>query len=272
MIFRRGAIGLTAALLMAACGTPSATPPGDNPIALLAQTMQNAGGARMAMEMSLSNMGEDVNATMDGEVDFATGDASITMRFSSPTSPGVLEYRMLIVDRVMYLQPPGMEETSGKWMKVDLNGMPGMSPMGMDPQGYVDFLEGASDEFETVGEEEVRGVPTTHYRVEIDVDKLMEAFSGGSGLSGADLETLRSQLGDAVPVGVWIDGEGVLRRETVSITLGETGPMEISLEIFDYGIDVNVQAPDPDEVLEDAGSFGTSNESSGSMTYPAPTP
>ena len=205
----------------------------------------------MTMNMSLSNMGEEVNATMEGEADFATGDASLTMRFMDPSSSGFLEYRMLVVDQVMYFQPPGMEQTSGKWMKIDLDGMTGVPTIGMDPQMYVDFLNDASDKFETVGEEEVRGVPTTHYRVEVNVDTLLDTFAGNADL-GAEPEEIKSELGDALPVEIWIDGDGLLRRETVSLTMGESGPVELTVEIFDYGIDVNVEAPAPDEILEDA--------------------
>lgn len=251
MILRRGALVLTIALSLTACGTPSATPPGDNPIALLAQNMQDAGGARMAMEMSLSNMGEDVEATMEGEVDFASGDARVNMQIAAPSSPGFLEYKMLVVDQVMYFQPPGMEETSGKWLKLEVGAMPGMSSMGMDPQSYVDFLQGASEELGTIGEEVVRGVPTTHYRVEIDLDTLFETFMGTSDMSGPDLEKIRSELGDTLPVEVWIDGQGLLRRETVELAIGEGDPMQLSLEVFDYGIDVEVEAPGPDEILEE---------------------
>lgn len=251
MSFRRGALVITVALLVTACGAPpSATPPGADPIALLAQNMQDAGGARMSMEMSLSNMGQDIKATMEGEADFATGNARLTMHFLDPSSSGFLEYRMLMVDRVMYFQPPGMESTSGKWMRIELDGITGVPTIGMDPQMYLDFLDDTSDEFETIGEEEVRGVPTTHYKVEVDVAKLLATFAGSSDL-GTDPDEIKSELGETLPVEVWIDGEGLLRREIVKLTTGPSGPMELSLEIYDYGIDVQIEAPGPDEIVEE---------------------
>ena len=88
------------------------------------------------------------------------------------------------------------------------------------------------------------------------------------GLSARQLGSLGSILGDIdVPTEVWVDGEGRLRKMTMFLDMrqamastgevsaeeldevGEIG-MVLTMEMFDYGVDVEVVAPPADQVTD----------------------
>jgi hypothetical protein len=139
----------------------------------------------------------------------------------------------------------------------DFSELQGMT--GNDPRKMLDFLRAASDDIETVGTEELRGVRTTHYRATVtlaDYDKLVPAEKR---------EEFRSMLGemieqtglDEIPVDVWLDELGLVRRFDMSVTATQPGTAEsldatMTFELFDYGKKVDVEPPPADEVVDAA--------------------
>ena len=200
--------------------------------------------------MSLDNMGTEVTGVAEGEVDFRSGDGSMRVRYQTPTEPGYLLYEVMVVDGVTFLQPPGMEAASGSWVMSEGPALLAPLDLSASPESFIELLSHASDDFEIVGEEEVRGIATTHYRVEIAGDRLFETILGTSADKTGESDGPSSISGDPVTVDVWLDGEGLLRRETFEIPLGSE-PRRFSLEIFDYGVEVDVEAPPPDKVIEE---------------------
>jgi hypothetical protein len=93
------------------------------------------------------------------------------------------------------------------------------------------MLRDASQETRRVGEEDVRGVGTVRYRLEVDCEQA-ELF---------DCD------GTTTPVDVWVGDDGLVRR----ISLEESGSGTI--EFYDFGIDVAIEAP-PAEQLHDLGA------------------
>ena len=201
--------------------------------------------------MSLDNMGTEGTAVAEGEVDFRSGDGSMRVRYQTATEPGYLLYEVMVADRVTFLQPPGMEAASGNWVMSE--GPALLAPLGLSasPESFIELLRHASDDFEIEGEEEVRGIATIHYRVEIAGDRLSQTILGSSAEEMAETDGPSSISGDPVMVDVWLDGEGLLRREAFEISLGN-GPTPFSLEIFDYGVEVDVEAPPPEKVIEES--------------------
>ena len=65
------------------------------------------------------------------------------------------------------------------------------------------------------------------------------------------------QLGaKSVPFEVFVDDDGLLRRMTMDMTMtieGEHMSMKVSMDYFDFGVDVNVQAPPASDVFDATG-------------------
>jgi hypothetical protein len=103
----------------------------------------------------------------------------------------------------------------------------------------------ASDTNENLGTDEVRGTKTTHYRAKVDLRKLV------SQLPAADRpnENVEEVWGGRfVPVEIWIDDESRLRR--ITIKQSSEGNTEVtSVDLFDYGVEVEVEPPPEDELI-----------------------
>ncbi len=110
----------------------------------------------------------------------------------------------------------------------------------LDPTAVLDQVQDMATTFTEVGREDVRGTPTTHHRAEIDPDDMPS-------LAVADVEPV---------VDVWVDDDGRLRRL-------ELGPAR--LELWDFGVEVEVEEPspvaDPDGPDSDVGPFASPVES-----------
>ena len=108
-----------------------------------------------------------------------------------------------------------------------------------------------------VGSEDVRGVPTQHYKFTIDMNKALESApeSFRKVVSAAI-----AQLGTStLPGEVWLDAEGLPRRFAYymdfSKAAGKPVVMHFSMEAFDFGQPVQVTIP-ADADIADAASAG----------------
>ena len=118
-------------------------------------------------------------------------------------------------------------------------------------------------EVETVRREELRGVPTTHVRTDIDMAKLLEEASEED---RAEYEESLEGLGGAadalgsIPVEAWVDDNRYVRRYIMTFDMGaaldeseEMGEMgdltmSIDIELYDFNEPVEVEVPDPSQV------------------------
>jgi hypothetical protein len=115
---------------------------------------------------------------------------------------------------------------------------------------WLDYLrEDAAPE--RVGEEDVRGVPTTHYRGEVDVRNRIEADLETEGWKSTNIERYLDQLEETHRViDVWVDSEGRARRVvTTDATIGADAGWVSTTEYFDFGLETVIQAPPAAEVL-----------------------
>jgi len=113
--------------------------------------------------------------------------------------------------------------------------------LALDPLGPLDLLYRPVGEVSVVGDDEVRGVPARHLRATLDL-------SGAQAAPAASFEARLVAAGvDALPVDVWLDDAGVIRRLLVS--LDDAGSMTTTFEVYDVGADVVVTPPAADEVV-----------------------
>ncbi len=273
---------------------PSVTTPKASPAKVLlasARTTASAGSARMAMSMQLGGSGTDAFAvTADGISDFSNGDAQLTMHFGGAIAAfmkGDIEMRS--VDRVLYLKlPSGVLSSLGDgkdWISIDASKMPGgaspTSDFGLgqtDPKQFLAYLETVSDDVKAVGSEEIRGVDTTHYHATLDLGKAADRANVPPELRDS-LRKLAESMGKSAPIpaDVYVDSEGRARRITLSIDFGAFGRMlggsgaagsdavmTMSIDLYDFGVPVSVQAPPASDVssmpmfgMGGFGGFGT---------------
>jgi hypothetical protein len=119
------------------------------------------------------------------------------------------------------------------------------------------MLNGLGPDATEVGKEQVRGVDTTHYQGTISLQEALDEVP----------EAERSELDDALstlvpdlvlpdlPVDVWIDEVGMVRKVTMGVSsesfglpdLG-VGSVNLTVEFFDIGEPVDAQVPPAEEV------------------------
>jgi len=264
----------------------------------------DAGSARIAMEMRIAG-GEDTELAelssvpfvrAEGVQDFDTGDGTVTLDMRAfatlaggapDVDPSDLTFEVRTVDGVLYLRAGALlgPLAPTEWLAMDLDAA--VRDLGLgeasiarlrqqsDPSGYVEMLAAVADDVRRVGEEEVRGVQTTHYRATVDLARLLEhglrqlppelrehlAGDGSvEGLFGAFGETFGEV---AFPIDAWVDGDDLLRKMAVEVDLsalagglvpGDELPPGLSfamtMEYFDYGVPVDVRPPPANDVTD----------------------
>lgn len=126
-----------------------------------------------------------------------------------------------------------------------------------DPRTLLDVLKAASAQIETVGSEELHGVETTHYRAMIDP---REYANVAPGEKREELFSLVEQMGvqsglATIPVDVWLDSNGLVRKLLLEISATNPGSSEssdasIAFELWDYGENVEIVLPPVTQVVD----------------------
>lgn len=221
---------------------------------------KTAGAETAAMGMVVEVRGGDKTAKVAGKgvIDLKGGESDMTL-----LSEGQ-KIRQRTVGQIIYQQPPAQARKQlpqGKtWIKIDPGKLKeqqeGSSDGGQlnDPAQSFGYLKGVSDkDVRKLGTESVGGTKTTHYRVNLDVDKLAEDAGGAQG------KQLKQQLGADVPLDVWLDGDGRMRQQKMKLTMKQSGsqsgaPQKASvtttLTFDDFGTDVNVEAPPAKDTVD----------------------
>jgi hypothetical protein len=128
-----------------------------------------------------------------------------------------------------------------------------------DPKELLEALRELSGEIEieVVGTETLRGVATTHYRVTVDAEGLAASASKERGQDlGGLTERLVEQTGvSEVPIDVWIDGDGIVRKILLDIEATQPGDTEpsratVSFELWDLGEPVEIALPPASQVAD----------------------
>jgi hypothetical protein len=153
--------------------------------------------ARFSMVSSTIFAGEPVAAgttTIVGVYDYVAHKGQMDTTFKMAGIPERVTQRMLVIGSVIYIEmprppeqpdgaPPIPRELYKPWIKFELpKEVAGQGPFGLglgpgvgdgpvDPTEALRYLKAASSKVEVVGEERVRGEPTTRYAVTLDPAK-----------------------------------------------------------------------------------------------------
>ena len=271
-----------AALALAACGggggstaptlTSSAqTVSGSDASSFIAQAGQKtraAGGARVSFTLEMT--GGQANGTMSGEGVFDRHGGRMTMNLGGLAGGALGSGKAEVVfrDLVYYVKLPAAAmaqlPTGKMWLKFDLGALSEQAGLDLeqltqlnqsDPSQALQLLSGAED-FEEVGEGEVRGVGTTHYRGTVDMSKVAETAPEDV---QDDIRKIIEQTGDrTVPMDIWVDGDGLARRLRWTQHLPQGTTMTMNEELYDFGAEVDATTPPADEVLDLTALLGNS--------------
>jgi hypothetical protein len=218
--------------------------------------------ARVATAVRVVEPGGQQRFSGQGRFDFERRAGRMTLQLIEGEAAGFGQATAVFVDTTVYYQlPPGALPGGARWIQLELQTVADASGLDFgplvqgsqaDPTQYLLWLAALGPGVTKVGEEDVRGVPTSRYRATVDLSLLeQQALPGKEAEWSAYVQTLRDRLGLAfIPVEVWIDEGGLVRRldhEYGFSTEGTTAA--VTTELFDFGIPVNVQAPSPDEVV-----------------------
>lgn len=289
-------LALLVLLVGASCGQPSGSSGAADPtelIAASADTTTAAGTSKMSMQMTTVMPQGEFSMDAEGAYDYANQRGAMTMTMdlgeAAGQMGGPMDIEMVFEDMVIYMKYPMLSDLSGDakpWIRMDLQEIGEQAGMDFgslmqsgttDPTQMLEWLRGASGDIEVVGEEEVRGATTRHYKGTIDFNKVVEqAPADVRDALRSTVDMMVKTIGTSnVPFEVWIDEEGRAVRIAQSFEYEEGavagGSMSMTLDLFDFGSDVNVQIPPASQTSdfkELMGSMSSSTSSGTATTSP----
>jgi hypothetical protein len=268
----RRPLALTAAALalcapaVAACGSShdgsKAAARRPQPVVRSAAATQAAGSADVVLRGALVAAGRRIPISGTGAVDFKAHRARLRVGTQLPGA-GAISVDQLVDGQTLYVRTPQLFSflPGGKqWLKIDLvkaaqargadlGSLRSLAGSG-DPTQYIAWLAVAGNA-RRVGRETVGGVATTHYAARLDVRRLA---------ASADPAVRRSvaQLGvRTVPLDVWLDGKGLVRRLHVVVGTDRTpipAGMDLTMDFSAFGTPVDATPPAEGQTLDVTGS------------------
>ena len=166
------------------------------------------------------------------------GHAGLVMYMRSPLFARVAGDRWIKVDMAMLAKKEG----------VDLNAL--MNANQADPSQTLDMLKASADAH-PIGYDRVRGVFTTHYRLNIDLARLAKENENLRKM----VDTVREMTGTtSYPAEAWIDDAGRVRRMKIDMSFnspaGGALTMSMTEELFAFGTKVDIRPPAASQVLD----------------------
>jgi hypothetical protein len=271
---------LLALALAAACGGDELS--SGAAVADAATKTQQAGSSRMVFTAVMSGGGlpQTFEIQGEGEFDFEARKGHVTYDLGKLFGGVGSEFEVVLDGLVLYLKWPseGTLPEGKSWFRIDLADVGKYAGIDVaqlsqlsqgDPSQMLLYLRGASTDVEEVGTEEVRGAETTHYRAQVDLQKAVEQSL--EGISAETQESVRKIVGQLIeqlgtreiPVDAWIDGEGRARKVATTFDVkvpSRTDKLhtEVTMELFDFGIDVTADPPPVEETVDLLELMGTS--------------
>jgi len=253
--------GLVLALSLAAAGCggqpfpttaprPSVAPPATAQARLLAAVRNTnaAKTARFAVDMSMTGLGRAAGAPTGAIAVTGSGVMDLTQRRFSmqveSNDPSQKSMEIRVVGNTAYLK------SDAGWTSQPVGATSAFTPV---PTSYLDYLKGLGGSIRVVGRETVRGAATTRYSATIDFSRT--AGSLRSPTKGAVVKGLLDLIGlTKIPVTVWLDDLGRMRKMTMTMDLSSLGKgmnapadfapkMVLTLEMYDFGAPVSVEVP-----------------------------
>jgi hypothetical protein len=283
---------IAGAVAVGGCGATNAAERVIDPVAKAATISNQAPGMRMALSMQVSAAALPASITASGAGTFdtagRTGSFNLAMDFGNiPQVAQALGTSTLQLEEItdgltVYVKvPPALAGSMGlngkQWAKINLAsaaqaaGIPGISSLtgnlaSSDPSQFLRYLRATSGGVTMVGSESVDGFPTTHYKAQIQLDRVPDVFPAASRTQARRTISSLEQLTHihALPVDVWVDGQHLVRRmaftinETVS---GQSLSLAMRIDIPEYGPQPAPQLPPASQVTDLTGRIAATGSS-----------
>jgi hypothetical protein len=240
------------ALVLAACGGGGGDKGSGNPLADAADSTASQGSELTTTSSRVVIPGQTLVLAGDGGFDHETKEGwqhlTVDVAGAKPVLDQVLIGNALWLKSDLFsdIVPAGKE-----WIKVDMGkatkalGFNAKGLLGTSPGDVLSSLERTRTPVETVGEETIDGVETTHYRGTIDPKKVPAADR---------LQQLTAPV--YKPLEAWVDGDGLLRQVKLDYTTraytnrAERAHVTLTMKLHDFGATVDVEPPAPGTVVD----------------------
>ncbi len=240
---------------------------GSGPATVSIKTLQAAVSNTQAEESTQFTMDVAINAfgkafTVHGD-GVSSGDGKTMEVHLTVPIVGAVDVRM--VDDALYLDLSQVPMAASRlpegkhWIRIDRNEIGAkfgntfgdfLDQANNGPVRGLEYLQGLSGDVQNVGDDTVAGAHATHYRATIDPSKI---------------DPKLAKL-DPAPADVWIDDHDRVVKMHFSLAGGAQsaaqGSAEFTVEITDFGVPVNVEAPAPDQTTD----FGQIHEGAGAVS------
>jgi hypothetical protein len=243
-----------------------------DPVANAAEATARAGSVEFGMAGNVSTGGQTIPLSGSGAMDMRNLRSHMSMSTSLP-GLGQTTIDEIMNGTTIYMHMPQLASKlpGGKsWMKIDLQAFGKASGVDFakamqqnsaqqNPADMLSYLKAVGSS-RVVGHEAIRGSDTTHYSATIDIAK---ATSRLDKQTGEDLKRLEASAGlTRIPVDVWVDRSGLVRREHLAMSISPPGQaaasMDFTLEFLRFGVPVDATPPPADQVIDFSSLLGTS--------------
>jgi hypothetical protein len=228
-------------------------PGSDSPGVSMADAASRIEGESMRMRFAMGVVSSDgtFSASGEGVVSADNTRGELDMKLEMEGEPEPIEMRMRNIDDDFWYRMPQVDHMlpQGKrWIHEVDNVTPAQS---LTPSEFAAFLAEA-DEVEKVGETEVRGQQTTHYRGMLDIEKL------GDEIGGETKERLERAIEQAdpepgqkigFPVEAWISEDGMPVRMSFKCGNAQES-FDMTIDVLEYGVPVEVEPPPASKTIE----------------------
>jgi hypothetical protein len=238
--------------------------PASDPVAKAAAVAaKQTGGVEIKMRGLVSAGQLKQQLTGSGTIDSQKGRGMFTLAtkingHSVPIREVMDGHSIYLTSKLFTNRLPGKKS----WMKInlaeaaktkgfDLSAL-GTNGPSQDPAQVLAYLKGAGAA-EKVGTEEVAGVPTTHYKVVVDLKKARANSDSAAAKTAVDqlLKTLGTET--TIPVEVWVDAQNRVRRQRVSYTADirkTQTDLDFTTDFLKFGVPVKVDKPPTSDTVD----------------------
>lgn len=256
---------LLAALVLplAACGSQGGSD-GQNALDVVraaGRRTAEAGSARITAHISRAT----ATTTIAGVAALDDVKGVMTTTYAAPTGQTLVTTETRLLGDVMYVRMTPDSDDGKPWVRYEFAEFATQAGKSLeeqaptrhnDPRQVLPYFAAAYGDVRADGEEEVRGEPTTRYRVNFDLAKARDAATDVIGKEG--IELLIQSLGTpTLSATVWLDDAGRLRRlryEYDPARAGQAPPgggmITTTYEMYDFGVPVVVEAPPAGETTD----------------------
>src|SRR5215217_943286 len=237
-----GMLAILVVALVLSLGTDGGAPSAGVDLAEAANRTIRAGGAEIQTQTKLTPqgpIGASQALTMPGKgfVDSSGEHMVLDMDMSALKKAagkevdleGAENVRAAYDYPVMYMRWPALAsriEFGKSWIKIDYSKILGEAGVDMslfdaenyNPSQQLRFLRAAGGKVERLGDEDIRGMHTVHYKGEVDIRRYPDLVPPAERAQARrSAEKLTKLTGDPVdPVEVWIGDDGLVRRMRTS--------------------------------------------------------